>query len=290
MRTENVAIILHYRQPTFCCRLLAKIVSYQTLNHIVVVDNASNDGSFEMIKKQFDANLKIVFLSSDKNLGYPKGNNLGLRYAQTHFNPAMYLVVNPDVLFEEKLIGEAKDYFAKDKTCTTLAFRQVSLTGEAMPCRWDKPKSYHADFVSLSPFNRKVKNNLPTQNIEFPFRVSGAFFFADAAKFEAIDFFDEGTFLNGEEQILAFRIQRAGYHEALIGTDSFIHDHQAHRKEGMSYWRQVSTTIDSMVYTWRHYSKLNIFQRLDLSFLKTFKKVEYFCYCHLSDLHHKLKR
>ncbi len=44
--------------------------------HIVVVDNASTDGSADMVRRDFPG---VELIVSDRNGGYPYGNNLGLR-------------------------------------------------------------------------------------------------------------------------------------------------------------------------------------------------------------------
>ena len=43
---------------------------------VVVVDNASSDGSVEMVREHFP---QVEVIASDINGGYPYGNNLGLR-------------------------------------------------------------------------------------------------------------------------------------------------------------------------------------------------------------------
>lgn len=43
---------------------------------VVVVDNASDDGSPEMVREHFP---QVHLIASDENHGYPRGNNIGLR-------------------------------------------------------------------------------------------------------------------------------------------------------------------------------------------------------------------
>ena len=44
--------------------------------HVVVVDNASSDGSPDMVRRDFPT---VELIASPTNGGYPYGNNLGLR-------------------------------------------------------------------------------------------------------------------------------------------------------------------------------------------------------------------
>ena len=57
---------------------------------IVVIDNASIDGSVEYLKKEFS--VKVV--ESKENLGFGKGNNLGVK---EYPNYDAYLFLNNDV-------------------------------------------------------------------------------------------------------------------------------------------------------------------------------------------------
>ena len=59
-----------------------------------MVDNASVDGSAEMIEARFPS-VKVI--RSSENLGFSKGNNLGIRQCQGRY----IALVNPDVIVFE---------------------------------------------------------------------------------------------------------------------------------------------------------------------------------------------
>jgi N-acetylglucosaminyl-diphospho-decaprenol L-rhamnosyltransferase len=58
---------------------------------VVVVDNASQDGSADMVANRFPA---VRLIRSDENLGFARGNNLALRGAQSD----LILLLNPDTI------------------------------------------------------------------------------------------------------------------------------------------------------------------------------------------------
>ena len=61
---------------------------------VSVVDNASRDGSPEMIRAQFP---QVELIASDQNLGFAKGNNVGLQHAQVVARDVEFaLLLNPD--------------------------------------------------------------------------------------------------------------------------------------------------------------------------------------------------
>lgn len=68
--------------------------------HIILVDNASSDGSVEKLKEEFG---QATYLVNEKNLGFTGGNNVGIQHAlQQGFQYIMLLnndtEVEPDFL------------------------------------------------------------------------------------------------------------------------------------------------------------------------------------------------
>ncbi len=70
--------------------------------HIVIVDNASKNGSFEVIKEKFSDNNKITFIESSSNLGFAKGNNVGIKWLNNNFDSNYVCVINNDTILLEK--------------------------------------------------------------------------------------------------------------------------------------------------------------------------------------------
>lgn len=67
----------------------ASLAQADFIGEIIVVDNASSDGSADMVRAHFP---QAVLLEPGTNLGYAGGNNLGLRHAQGRY----VLILNPD--------------------------------------------------------------------------------------------------------------------------------------------------------------------------------------------------
>ena len=72
----------------------------------MVVDNGSNDGSYEILKKYFWKVPHVTLKKLKKNLGFARGNNAGIRYARTQLGAESCFVCNSDVIFEETLFDE----------------------------------------------------------------------------------------------------------------------------------------------------------------------------------------
>ncbi|MGA7375332.1 MAG: glycosyltransferase, partial [Candidatus Sulfotelmatobacter sp.] len=81
----------HYLE--LCLQSLADAPPRRSME-VIVVDNASADGSAEMIEARFPS-VKVI--RSSENLGFSKGNNLGIRQCQGRY----IALVNPDVIVFE---------------------------------------------------------------------------------------------------------------------------------------------------------------------------------------------
>ncbi len=107
MSTRLAIIILHYKnyQETIACvksALAQKGDGYE----IIVVDNGSGDGSYEILKREFKNTPHLTIKKLKKNLGFARGNNAGIRYARTQFYAKNCFVCNSDVVFEDTLFEE----------------------------------------------------------------------------------------------------------------------------------------------------------------------------------------
>src|SRR5580700_7216553 len=78
----------HYLE--LCLESLAKAPPRRSIE-VFVVDNASADGSAEMIEAKFPW---VKLIKSSENLGFSKGNNVAIRQCQGHY----IALVNPDVI------------------------------------------------------------------------------------------------------------------------------------------------------------------------------------------------
>lgn len=74
--------------------------------HIVVVENGSGNESAAELTKRFSDDPLVTVLVSDKNLGFARGNNLGIRYAHEKLGYDTVFVVNSDTRIPATLFSE----------------------------------------------------------------------------------------------------------------------------------------------------------------------------------------
>lgn len=95
-------LILNYNDYKTTLGLVHSIECYKNIAHILIVDNASTDGSYDMLK--CFCNDKIDVVRTDRNGGYGYGNNFGIEYLSSKYSSKYTLLCNPDVIFDEYLI------------------------------------------------------------------------------------------------------------------------------------------------------------------------------------------
>ena len=86
-------VILNYktwREAAACAESILKPQQGQDIR-IVLVDNGSGNGSEESLREEFAGEKRVHVIASEKNLGFARGNNLGIRYARSHFEPILFL-------------------------------------------------------------------------------------------------------------------------------------------------------------------------------------------------------
>lgn len=82
-----------------CLSSLLKLTNYKNFK-IIVVDNASADGSVEMVKKEFGKKVDLII--NKQNLGFVKGNNIGIKYVIKKYKPDYVLLLNNDTEIVDK--------------------------------------------------------------------------------------------------------------------------------------------------------------------------------------------
>lgn len=101
---ENVFfLILHYGDPKVtinCIESIKKMYAGDNVG-IVVVDNASKNGSYEKLTNRYSKQNKIIILQILEARGFSFGNNFGYKYIINHFEPKMIIVCNNDIVFTQ---------------------------------------------------------------------------------------------------------------------------------------------------------------------------------------------
>lgn len=105
-------VILNYKSTKDtieCLDSISKININGQVTTIVVDNNSLNEKEEEQIKK-----LCTDYIRTNSNVGFAKGNNIGVRYAKNKYNPDFICVINSDIIIEQKdFINKIYDLYKK---------------------------------------------------------------------------------------------------------------------------------------------------------------------------------
>ncbi|ASR69475.1 glycosyltransferase [Leuconostoc mesenteroides] len=216
-RLDRVAVILNYMNYSDTIRIVKRLIFYQSVTHVVIVDNASPNESFKILKDSFSDDVHVI--KTSKNNGYASGNNYGSKYAISKWGQDIVIfIINPDIVIEDATLNVVANYIEQHKNCK---IGQVApkLSNNKNEGAWKFTtvnKTLLFDGI-FSPLLLKIKNNYLSypkesqHSTRFVDVLLGAFFAIYGKTFMEVNFFDEATFLYTEEQILALRLKAKGY-------------------------------------------------------------------------------
>lgn len=221
-------IIVNYNVKEFLQNLIhsltkaAQNISYE----IIVVDNASDDGSVDLIKEKFPSVNLIV---NKKNLGFSKANNIGLKIAVGKF----VMLINPDTIVQEDTIQKMLKFFNDTPDAGLAGCKILNPDGSLqLACRRSFPGPWTSfckvtGLSSLFPNNRIfARYNLTYLNEDQTYEVdaiSGSFMMAKKEAIEKVGGLDEQFFMYGEDLDLCYRIQKAGFKVYYVHSTQIIH-------------------------------------------------------------------
>lgn len=237
-------LILNYKTFNDTIKLANEILDENYDDYkILIVDNASPNNSYEYLSNAFGSNDFVDVIYSPENGGYAKGNNYGLRHAKK-YNAEYVCIINNDVHFSKDTIeclisiwGDLEKP-AIISPVQMLRGNQVAIFRTlSIPSLTDDIMCYFP-FVKRSPVIKEYKEDKKGSNSMKVDYVPGAFLFTKFKIFEDLGFFDEDTFLFGEEKMLAKKIQLKGLNCYIITSLRYLHEHSKTINQEASSARQ----------------------------------------------------
>lgn len=182
---------------------------------VTVVDNASTDGSAQMIEKEFPW---VELIKQAKNTGFSGGNNIIMKKNSQKF--PFILLLNSDCYLNQDTLTLALQFFDQNPNCDVLGCRLVFATGKLQPSAGFLPNPINTSLwisglALLPPFSwfNPIHPKDPqffksTKQVEW---VMGAFMLLKDQVYQKTHGFDESIFMYGEEVEWSKRIKDAGF-------------------------------------------------------------------------------
>jgi GT2 family glycosyltransferase len=180
---------------------------------LIVVDNASTDGSVAMIEQEFPDALLV---QSEVNLGFGRANNLGFQSAGGRY----IVLLNSDAFLTEGSLARAVEYMDATPGAGLGGGRLIGRDGSWQPSARKFPTVLDDLFVLsglaarfpqsrlFGRFDRTWANPMDAADVDW---VPGAFSILRAQALAIVGPFDPRFFLYYEEVDLCLRIKQKGY-------------------------------------------------------------------------------
>jgi hypothetical protein len=192
----------------------------------LVVDNASTDGTAEMLETRFPW-VKLIKIS--ENLGFAKGNNVAIRQCQGHY----IALVNPDVIVLPGCLDALADFldqnpkvgnvgprvFEPDMSFQSSCRRFPTLWNNfcdatGLAARFKNSRFFAGEHMFYFPHDRTLRVDV----------LVGCFSFIRRETFDAVGLLDENLFMYGDDVDWCRRCWKAGWEVVFFPGARAIHD------------------------------------------------------------------
>lgn len=223
---------------------------------VFVVDNASSDGSVEMVKEKFP---QVNLISNKENLGFAKANNQAITACHGRY----VLILNPDVIVYKDTIGRMIEFIDKHPEAGAIGIGLVDEYGKELK------RGYYRKYPSIPQIilfytifeNISLKSNLLKNRYWEPVdtsktmeiqQVPGACLLIR----RNLAWFDERFWLFFEDVDLCYRIKKKGWKIYLVPDIKAIHI--GARCISMLTYPELATSFFNSLYLYlkKHHSTL----------------------------------
>jgi GT2 family glycosyltransferase len=193
---------------------------------VIVVDNASADGSADAIAARFP---EVRLIRSERNLGFAAGNNLAVEQARGRF----ILLLNPDTVVFGGTIEAATRFFEAHPEAGIVGGRTLFADGSLNPTScWAQPTlwSVLCRAVGLSRlfrgtrlFDPEALGDWDRDSAREVDIVTGCFLLISLDLWKRLGGFDSRFFMYGEEVDLCLRARKLGARPMITPAATLVH-------------------------------------------------------------------
>ena len=260
-------IIVNYKVKHYleqCLRSVAE-ASRGIAVEVIVVDNASGDGSVEYLRERFP---DVTIIASEENLGFARANNLAIRNSHGQY----VLLLNPDTIVAEDTFRDFISFMDSTPDAGGCGAYMLHTDGSFAPeSRRGLPTPFVAfckmsGLASLFPksrtFGRYYMRYLSENEVNRIEIMSGAFMFLRRDALDKAGLLDEDFFMYGEDIDLSYRILKAGYNNYFLPSRILHYKGESTVK---SSYRYVHTFYRAMeLFFNKHYAHYSILLSLPI--------------------------
>jgi GT2 family glycosyltransferase len=225
---ELSILVVSYNTASLTSRCLASLplAARRTAIEVVVVDNASSDGSVELLRAAHPA---VTLVANEENVGFARAVNLAARHARAPF----LLLLNPDTVSCPGSIDRLLEFAREHPGHGLYGGRTVGPDGQTDPrsC-WGQQSLWSlACFATMADAAWRGSRLLDPESLGGWRRdsvrevgiVTGCFLLVEREAWDRLGGFDERFFMYGEDADLSLRARRSGYRPVVTPDAEVMH-------------------------------------------------------------------
>ena len=256
LNVEVSIIIINYNTRNITSNCLASIKEHSVnVNYeIILVDNASTDGSKEFFSNYQD----IIYIYNDSNLGFGRANNIGINRASGKY----IFLLNSDTYLTNNALSYFLEYEKRHNDSVVLGswLLNIQLENNHSYCRFPSIKNELSSAIRVYtdrlPFNAtKIcwTESFTNTDIDVDY-ITGADLFIPKDVIEKVGMFDERFFMYYEESDLQKRMQMSGISRRIIIGPRIVHFEQGSQleKASKSSSKLLNSTTSMFIYLRKH--------------------------------------
>lgn len=268
-KVRVTVVILNYEKYLETISCAQNVLAQSDINlTCVIVDNCSMNDSLLQLQQTFWADSRVKVVLAPANHGYASGNNLGAKVAIEKFMPQYLLILNPDIRMPDRHTVASLVSFADNHKDVGCVGPRVVLPNGLVQGPYNRPNLILFCIEHLFPvvwYARKKIHQRKFKNFSASvkcFRTIGACLLLHTESFMSVGMFDEETFLECEEPILAEKLINKKRYFYYYPKTTIYHYHT--RQTNSIY------TISSLTYYFRKYHQSS---KASLAMLKFCAKI-----------------
>ena len=291
-------VVLNYNSYDNTINCVASIFNFSNgkrLSTIYIVDNASTDESGSMLVKKYNNHSNISVILNSKNIGYARGNNIGIKAALNDGCEYIF-IINSDILFRNNAHEKLANFMNSHPSAGVVAPKVLTKEGNIQSGAIKEPRTFATKMIS-STMLRKVFPGIAKKisesswinkyNSDQPFKcfeVSGCAWMIRRYVFGKIGLLDENTFLYCEEVIYSHLLKQNNI-EIWVYPEAEVIHLGADENRYQSAFNYICY-VNSENYFLTNYAKWNWLQ---LSCILFFRDLRYFAKLYYKDYRSNLK-
>ncbi len=223
-------IVVNYNAGDLLLRSVAAVLSGREAVHLVVMDNASTDGSCEKLRSLYRSHPRVEILENAHNLGFARAvNACAARASETYL-----LILNPDCELYPGALSLLKQALDDNEQAGLAAPQVIDHQEQVMSGTlrsFPHPARALMSGTGLSRLGRYIplfrgvehaRTEMPDTTVTAE-AVSGACMLVRRSVFEQLGGFDERFGMHFEDLDLMYRMKQAGFQRLYVPAARAFH-------------------------------------------------------------------